>query len=81
MGENCFSDPGGCIRLRAYAREYNRKDGTRLSAAQFIAKTLMEVWEHPVKSLIFGLVVKQDQLVPSDLLPSKVRFDNTRRLG
>jgi hypothetical protein len=39
-----------------------------------------ESWSlHPVKSLTFGPVEKQGQLAPSDLLPVKVQFNNTRQ--
>ena len=72
-----ITDPDMCKRLRASAREYNKKQGTRLPAAQAIVRALMEIWNHPVKSLGIGSVERQDQLAPSDLLPSKVGFDNT----
>jgi hypothetical protein len=61
--------------------EYNKKHGTRLSAAQFIARTLTEAWEHPVKSMMFGWAVKQDKLKPGDLQPSRVQFYNTGGVG
>lgn len=35
--------------------------------------------EHPVKGLEYGSVEEQDRLVPSDLLPVKVQFDNSRQ--
>jgi hypothetical protein len=42
-------------------------------------RTLTEILEHPVKSLMCGSVERQDQLAPSDMLPVKAQFDNTRQ--
>jgi hypothetical protein len=65
--------------LRAIARGYNRKHGTRLPADRAIVRVLTEVLDHPVKSLKYGSLEGQDQLAPSDLLPLKVQFENTRQ--
>jgi hypothetical protein len=65
--------------LRAIARGYNRKHGTRLPAAHAIVRTLTGILEHPVKFLKCGSVEEQGQLAPSDLLPVRLQFHNTRQ--
>jgi hypothetical protein len=72
-----FIRPRECEYLRAIARGYNKKHGTRLPADRAIVRVLTEVLDHPVKSLKYGSLEKQDQLAPSDLLPAPVQFANS----
>jgi hypothetical protein len=75
-----FTSPAQSINAFApIAREYNRNQGTHLPAAHAAVRTLTEILEHPVKSLMCGSVERQDQLAPSDMLPVKAQFDNTRQ--
>ena len=72
-----FTRPRECEYLRAIARGYNRKHGTRRPGAQALVRILEEIFNHPVKSLMLGSVAEQGQLGPSDLLPASVQFDNS----
>jgi hypothetical protein len=66
-------------RLRVIAKVYNRHRGTRLPVAHTLVRAWTEILEHPVKSLRFDSMEKKDELDPSDLLPTKVQFYNTRQ--
>jgi hypothetical protein len=65
--------------LRAHRQGIQQEPRHPSSAAHAAVRTLTEILEHPVKSLMCGSVERQDQLAPSDMLPVKAQFDNTRQ--